>query len=127
LSGFFSKDEILWKTYASGTPLWCVAVRDRIPHRDYMFRLLYWFFGESRAAGARDSHSRDISHPKMARAISMTRPRRDGYALVVLAGRSVLAGYVGVPHVLGGGNRIERSSSRAFAHAGRGGQRPAWG
>ena len=39
-------------------------------------------------------------------------------ALVVLAIGSVLAGYVGVPHALDGGNRIERSSSRASGAVG---------
>ena len=34
-------------------------------------------------------------------------------ALIVLAIGSIFAGFVGVPHVLGGENRIERSSSRA--------------
>ena len=40
--------------------------------------------------------------------------------LIVLAIGSVVAGYVGVPHALGGSNRIERSSSPASRSATRG-------
>ena len=40
-------------------------------------------------------------------------------ALVVLAIGSVLAGYVGVPHALGGGNRIEAFLEPSFRAPGR--------
>jgi len=54
-AGFFSKDEILWKTYSSGhTVLWALAVVAAFLTATYMFRLLYMtFYGESRAAHTR--------------------------------------------------------------------------
>jgi NADH-quinone oxidoreductase subunit L len=50
LSGFFSKDEILWKTFAEGhTVLWALAMLTAFLTATYMFRLLYMtFFGERR-------------------------------------------------------------------------------
>ena len=53
LSGFFSKDEILWKTFSSGhTVLWLLAVVTAFLTATYMFRLLYLaFFGARRAWG----------------------------------------------------------------------------
>src|SRR3954471_10349394 len=60
LSGFFSKDEILYRTFASGhTVLYVLAVLTAFLTATYMFRLLYMcFFGESRgAAHSHDSHS----------------------------------------------------------------------
>src|SRR4051812_32035857 len=52
LAGFFSKDEILWQTFAHGhTVLWALAVLTAFLTATYMFRLLYLtFFGTRRAA-----------------------------------------------------------------------------
>jgi NADH-quinone oxidoreductase subunit L len=110
LSGFFSKDEILWKTYESGhTVLYVLAVLTAFLTATYMFRLLYMcFFGESRSA-SHDAHAHRHLHDA---------PAAMAIALVVLAGGSVLAGYVGVPHVLKGDNRIEKYLEPSFeAHA----------
>jgi NADH-quinone oxidoreductase subunit L len=100
LSGFFSKDEILWQTYASGhTILWGVAVITAFLTATYMFRLLYLaFFGERRQAPghgpqAPDAHGH-ASHLHDA-------PPAMAAALVVLALGSILAGYVGLPNVIG--------------------------
>ena len=58
LAGFFSKDEILWKTYSEGhTVLWAVAVVAAFLTATYMFRLLYLaFFGERRNGGKAGGH-----------------------------------------------------------------------
>ncbi len=58
LSGFFSKDEILGKTYASGQHvLWVVGIATAFLTATYMFRLVYLaFFGEPRGG---DSHAAD--------------------------------------------------------------------
>jgi NADH-quinone oxidoreductase subunit L len=99
LSGFFSKDEILFRTYASGhRVLWFVAVVTSVLTAVYMFRLVYLaFHGEPapRAAGADRHHPLHDAPPSMA------------IPLIVLAIGSVFAGYVGVPHAVGGSNRIE--------------------
>jgi len=100
LSGFFSKDEILWQTYAHGhLALWGVAILTAFLTATYMFRLLYLaFFGERRHA----SHLHDAP-PAMA------------IVLVLLAVGSVVAGYVGVPEaIVHGGNRIEHFLAPSF-------------
>jgi NADH-quinone oxidoreductase subunit L len=93
LSGFFSKDEILWQAFSSEhghVALWLIGVTVAGMTSFYMFRLLFMtFFGESRV----DHHTEHHIHesPK-----SMTIP------LIVLAIGAVLAGYVGLPAWLGG-------------------------
>ena len=54
LAGFFSKDEILYKTFSSGhTLLWVVGVLTSLMTATYMFRLVFLtFFGERRHAPA---------------------------------------------------------------------------
>ena len=97
LSGFFSKDEILWQAFSSSHGhwlLWAVAVLAAGMTAFYMFRALFMtFFGQSRV----DEHVAHHVHesPKI-----MTVP------LMVLALLSIIGGYVGVPHVLGGANQI---------------------
>ncbi len=97
LSGFFSKDEILWMAFSSQRGhflLWLVAAVAAGMTAFYMFRALFMaFFGESRV----DHHVAHHIHesPKI-----MTIP------LMVLAFLSIVGGYVGVPHVLGGANHI---------------------
>jgi NADH-quinone oxidoreductase subunit L len=97
LSGFFSKDEILWQAFSSSHGhflLWLVAAIAAGMTAFYMFRALFMtFFGQSRV----DEHAAHHLHesPKI-----MTVP------LMVLAVLSIIGGYIGVPHVLGGANHI---------------------
>ncbi|HEX7343928.1 MAG TPA: NADH-quinone oxidoreductase subunit L, partial [bacterium] len=95
LSGFFSKDEILWKAFESGhTVIWAVAALAAGLTAFYMFRLVYMtFYGDFRSAQGQ-------AHPQESPPV-MTVP------LIVLAVLSVIGGWVGIPHVLGGGNQIE--------------------
>jgi len=117
LSGFFSKDEILWQAFSSSHGhflLWLVAAVAAGMTAFYMFRALFMtFFGESRV----DEHVAHHVHesPKI-----MTVP------LMILAVLSVIGGYVGVPHVLGGANHVHEflapvlggGAEPAKAHAG---------
>jgi NADH-quinone oxidoreductase subunit L len=117
LSGFFSKDEILWQAFSGSHGhflLWLVAAVAAGMTAFYMFRALFMtFFGESRV----DEHVAHHVHesPKI-----MTVP------LMVLAVLSVIGGYIGVPHVLGGANHIHEflapvlggGAEPAKAHAG---------
>ncbi|HEX9367753.1 MAG TPA: NADH-quinone oxidoreductase subunit L, partial [Vicinamibacterales bacterium] len=112
LAGFFSKDEILFKTFASGHRImWVIGVVTAFLTATYMFRLVFLTFcGERRSAdqghGTHDQGHLHDAPPAMA------------LALVVLAAGSMLAGFAGVPHLLGGNNRIERFLAPAFeAHA----------
>jgi NADH-quinone oxidoreductase subunit L len=92
LAGFFSKDEILWQAWASERGhwgLWLVGVVAAGMTSFYMFRMLFLtFYGESRMSAEVEHHVHESPG-------SMTVP------LMVLAVGSVVAGWVGIPHVLG--------------------------
>jgi len=119
LSGFFSKDEILWKTYSTGHVwLWVIAVITAFLTATYMFRLLYLaFFGERRAAHGAVNHGHATGDGHGAHLHDA--PPAMAIVLVVLAVGAVLAGYVGVPDVLvSGGNRIESFLAPSFSAPG---------
>jgi len=105
-SGFFSKDEILWKAFSSeqgGVALWFVGWLAAGLTAFYMFRLVFLaFHGDSRIDAQARRHLAESP-------ASMTVP------LVVLAAFAVVAGFVGVPAALGGSNRIEHWLAPAFA------------
>jgi NADH-quinone oxidoreductase subunit L len=122
LAGFFSKDEILWKTFEGGhTLLWVVGILTALLTATYMFRLVFLaFHGTRRHAPAavhghgghghadpRDEGVRPHGHLHDA-------PPAMATALIVLAIGSVVAGYVGVPAVLGGSNEIEHYLAPSF-------------
>jgi NADH-quinone oxidoreductase subunit L len=90
LAGFFSKDEILWGAWSSGNKLvWGVLALSAGLTAFYMFRLTFLvFYGKYRG----DHHTFDHAHesPK-----AMTVP------LMILAGLSVVGGWIGIPAVLG--------------------------
>lgn len=98
-SGFFSKDEILWKTFSSPQGsfiLWFIAVLAAAMTAFYMFRLIFMtFFNDCRASEEVQHHIHEA--PK-----SMTVP------LMVLATLSIFGGLLGVPASLGGSNIVER-------------------
>jgi NADH-quinone oxidoreductase subunit L len=112
LSGFFSKDEILFRTFASGHHvLWIVAVITSFLTAVYMFRLVFLaFHGERRTAHEHAHHAADPHHG----AHLHDAPPSMAIPLIVLAIGSILAGYVGVPHALGGSNRIESFLEPSF-------------
>jgi NADH-quinone oxidoreductase subunit L len=97
-SGFFSKDEILWKVFSSGhgsSLLWPIAVLAAAMTAFYMFRLIFMtFFNECRASDEVKKHIHEA--PK-----TMTVP------LMILAVLSIVGGYIGAPASLGGGNLVE--------------------
>jgi len=97
-AGFFSKDAILssvWNYANYGKLLWAVGVVAAGFTSFYMFRLLILtFYGTARYT------EHDVHHVHESPS-SMLLP------LVVLAILSMVAGFVGVPPVLGGGNHIE--------------------
>ncbi|NUN69232.1 MAG: NADH-quinone oxidoreductase subunit L [Bacteroidetes bacterium] len=105
LSGFFSKDEILWKAYADGAPwMWFIAALAAGVTAFYMFRLVsLTFLGKERF----DHHH---VHPHEA-------PKTMLIPLLVLAVLSIIGGYVGIPHVLGGHNYFEEFLEPVFAGA----------
>ena len=104
LSGFFSKDEILWEAFSRGSwVLWLAGFAGAGLTALYMFRLVALTFqGEPR-------WEKGI-HPHEAPA-TMTLP------LVVLAFLSAAGGFAGIPGSLGGGNAFERWLEPVFAPA----------
>ncbi|MEJ5350888.1 MAG: NADH-quinone oxidoreductase subunit L [Melioribacteraceae bacterium] len=98
LSGFFSKDEILWYAYANGGfVFWLIGALTAMLTAFYIFRLFsLTFLGEERF----DHHK---IHPHESPSV-MTIP------LIILAVLSVIGGYVGIPEVFSGenGNLFEK-------------------
>ena len=135
LAGFFSKDEILYRTFAGGhTVLWVTGVVTSLLTAIYMFRLVHLAFHGERARRhrARGTQHRAPGTEHAAPAPSTRHAARStgaghghlhdappamALALIVLAAGSILAGYVGVPHALGGSNRIERFLEPSFTAA----------
>jgi NADH-quinone oxidoreductase subunit L len=103
-SGFFSKDEILWKAFAGDHfGLWAMGLFGAILTAFYMFRLVSLTFeGQPRWAPGK--------HPHEAPA-TMTIP------LIVLAFLSVFGGVLGIPESLGGSNALERWLEPVFRPA----------
>jgi NADH-quinone oxidoreductase subunit L len=89
LSGFFSKDEILAKTFEhSGMVWWAFATFSALLTGVYMCRLLWvTFFGEFRGTHEQEHHLHESP-------LTMTIP------LMVLAVLSILGGLLNTPHVL---------------------------
>ena len=92
LAGFFSKDEILWFSFASmagGSPwLWALASFTALLTAFYMFRLLWLTF----LTPSRMSH--ETEHHVHESPFSMTS------VLVVLAILSAVGGFISIPHFL---------------------------
>ena len=116
LSGFFSKDEILWKSFSGGhTFVWGVAVVASLLTAVYMFRLVFLTFHGERAAGHDHAlRSPGSSAPGKHHGHLHDAPPAMAIVLVLLAIGSVFAGYVGFPAVLGGSNRIEHFLAPSF-------------
>jgi len=143
LAGFFSKDEILLRTFAHGNLImWVVGMLTALLTATYMFRLVFLaFLGERRhdapaapahpeeeepaaksvpgsagASGHGHDHDRGGAHGHGAHLHDA--PPAMALALIVLAIGSVVAGFIGVPPAIGGGNRLEKFLEPSFeAHA----------
>ncbi len=106
LSGFFSKDEILWFSFANGNVLyWGIGAFTALLTAFYMFRLVYLtFMGKERIA--KDKHPHES--PKV-----MTVP------LIALGVLSVIGGFIGIPALFSGdgGNKFEHWLEPIFKNA----------
>jgi len=105
-SGFFSKDEIIWKAFANGhSVIGVIAMIAAGMTAFYMFRLLYMTFHGS-WRGRRDQEDHLHESPKV-----MTMP------LAVLGVLSVIGGWIMIPHILGGGMQFEHFLHPVFKFA----------
>jgi NADH-quinone oxidoreductase subunit L len=134
LSGFFSKDEILYRTFTSNSDyrllLWGIGMVTSLLTATYMFRLVFLaFHGQRRVAADHPAHPEEeepAAHADVAPAHGVhgrahhhahaphDAPPSMAMPLIVLAIGSIFAGYIGVPHALGGSNRIERFLEPSF-------------
>ncbi len=88
-AGFFSKDEILWFTFANGNiAMWAILAIAAFFTAFYMFRLLYLVF----KGNERFDHNH--VHPHEA-------PKTMTIPLIILAVLSAFGGFLGIPHALG--------------------------
>ncbi|HEV2986051.1 MAG TPA: NADH-quinone oxidoreductase subunit L [Vicinamibacterales bacterium] len=121
LSGFFSKDEILFHTFASGhTLLWVVGLLTSLLTAIYMFRVVFLaFHGERREAPEHPAPEHQAQHPAPSTQHHGTHvhdaPPAMALPLIVLAIGSVVAGYAGLPPVLGGSDWFARFLEPSFA------------
>jgi NADH-quinone oxidoreductase subunit L len=138
LSGFFSKDEILFRTFvaeqtAGHGVMWALGVLTSLLTATYMFRLVFLAFHGERRVAVRGGHTAaeaDVAPRAHGNTVHgdagahghgaahghglHDAPPTMAIPLIVLALGSILAGYVGVPHALGGSNRIERFLEPSF-------------
>jgi NADH-quinone oxidoreductase subunit L len=121
LAGFFSKDEILFRTFAGGhRVLWLVGTVTSFLTAVYMFRMVFMAFHgrrhvEADEGSAITSHQTDVESPEAHRQVHLhDAPPSMAVPLVVLAFGSIVAGYLGVPEILHGANRIEHFLAPSF-------------
>jgi NADH-quinone oxidoreductase subunit L len=115
LSGFFSKDEILYRTYASGhTILWVVGLFTSLLTAIYMFRVVFLTFHGDRAPEPVAPEHPEEEEPAAHHGHLHDAPPAMALALIVLAIGAVFAGYAGFPSSLGGSDRFARYLEPSF-------------
>ena len=162
LSGFFSKDEILFRAFVSNKAIWVLAVATAFMTAFYMFRLMSmtffggyrgpaWEMASQKAIATAAAH--DAVHPadafahgqaqKPAHEVTHGPADTHGHArghdhdddyghghgpwhgphesptpmtfpLMALAVGAIVAGFVGIPAAIGGGNAIEKFLEPSF-------------
>jgi NADH-quinone oxidoreductase subunit L len=136
-SGFFSKDEILFRTFEHNKAVWVLAVAAAFMTAFYMFRLMAMTFlggyrgpaweaahGGGHGHAAHDAHGKhdapgddaghDAGHGHGAWHGPHESPSPMTLPLQVLAVGACVAGFVGIPAALGGGNAIEHFLEPSF-------------
>jgi NADH-quinone oxidoreductase subunit L len=135
LSGFFSKDEILFETFLHGHQiLWGIGILTSLLTATYMFRLVHLtFHGEERFGHAGAHQEPAVAHghvvPTPAHGHVAPTPAHGhsthgthlhdapwpmATALIVLAVGSIVAGYINIPHALGGHTALTTWLTPAF-------------
>jgi len=115
-SGFFSKDEILWRTFSTealpqgvGKTLWVIAALTALLTAIYMTRMMWLtFFGKERFGQAHDHHGNHEAHDDHGHhGKPHESPAVMWIPLAILAVLSLIGGLVGIPAAMGGPNHFE--------------------
>ncbi len=116
-SGFFSKDEILWKAYSSpygGLGFWLVGVAVAGMTAFYMFRLMFLTFHGKERPSVHDH----ASHPEERQHQASHDPKEPSWVvtgpLIILAALSLVGGLVGPPGWTHLDNSLERYLEPSF-------------
>jgi NADH-quinone oxidoreductase subunit L len=125
-AGFFSKDEILFRAFLSNKFIWVLAMATALMTAFYMWRLMAMtFFGAYRGPAWDTAHHADVAvaathdadgaghghgpwHGPHESPAPMTFP------LQALAIGAMVAGLIGIPAALGGGNTLEHFLEPSF-------------
>jgi NADH-quinone oxidoreductase subunit L len=118
LSGFFSKDEILWRAYQASWVYWLVGVVTAFMTSFYMFRLMFMTFageyrGTAESSHGHDDHAAHGPHGHGPGGIHES-PWVMLAPLVILAVLSVCGGWIGIPGSLGGSNHFDKFLGPVF-------------
>jgi NADH-quinone oxidoreductase subunit L len=111
-AGFFSKDEILWKTWSAGTfslpnaawskAVWIIGAITALLTAVYMTRMMVMtFWGSERFREKHTDHVDDAHHAEHRVHEPHESPWIMTVPLIVLAVLSTLGGFIGVPYALG--------------------------
>ncbi|HWP83637.1 MAG TPA: NADH-quinone oxidoreductase subunit L [Terriglobia bacterium] len=107
-AGFWSKDAILWEAFSSphgGPAFWMVGILTAGLTSFYMFRLFFLAFHGAPRDRSRDGHVPAVPHESPA---MMTWP------LLLLALLSLAGGWIGIPALWGGEDRLGRFLAPVF-------------
>ena len=117
LSGFFSKDEILWRAFSSpfgGWGYWAVGLFTALLTSFYMFRLWFLtFFGEFRGEEQHGPEKPGHEHHEFEGGMHESPPIMLA-PLVLLAILSIVGGWIGIPAAMGGSNHFEHFLAPVF-------------
>lgn len=132
LSGFFSKDEIIWSAYAShsavGKFVWVLAVSGAFFTPFYTFRIIFLtFHGEHRGSHHAEAHgsshasSHGSGHDSQGHGSHGEHHIHESPAvmtvpLMFLALGAVAAGWIGIPPILGGGGHFAEFLKPVVGH-----------
>ena len=128
LSGFFSKDEILYRVFLHNRVLWGFAAVTAGMTAFYMFRLIFMTFyqdyrgrsfehaatDDADTQSTHDTHHDNEDHGAHAWKGPHESPRVMTMPLMALAVGAIVAGFVGVPAALGGSNAIQMFLEPSF-------------
>jgi NADH-quinone oxidoreductase subunit L len=120
LAGFFSKDEILFMAYASGTPVgkfvWIIGVITALLTAFYSFRVFFLTFHGEFRSDPEEMKKHAIEQGHDPHHILHEAPATMYIPLIILAVGAVAAGWVGIPAALGGHNQFAHFMEPVVGH-----------